>query len=147
MRRYTITTRNFRITERHIRRNNFSATCAIEFAAPVSFGNLCPFKLGDRSRDLVHQLGKRIIGSPSLDKNRLLSEPFQLIQDEGLQYKLARQSVRAVGQQHLKTVALRRISHPVQGRTIQPATAGSFAGKFSTTSIPFLAAYARNASN
>src|SRR5213593_3696114 len=84
MRRHTITAWNFHITERDVRRNNLSTTCAVEFATPVSFGNLRALELGHGSCDLVHQLRKRIVGCAALQENRLHAEPFQLIQDESL---------------------------------------------------------------
>jgi hypothetical protein len=61
MRRHTITAGNFHLPERHIRRNYFSATRAVELATPVSFGNLGPLEFGDGSGDLVHQLRQRIV--------------------------------------------------------------------------------------
>jgi len=130
MSRDTITTGNLHVTVGHIRRKNLSATRAVELAAPISFRNLGPLELGDGSRDLMHQLRKRIVRRSTLKKNRLHSEPFQLIQDQGLQHKLACQSIRAVGQQHFKTATFRQIPHPVQGGTIQPRAAVAFVGEF-----------------
>jgi hypothetical protein len=78
----------------------------------------------------VHQFRQRIVGRPALQENDLHAEPFQFIQDQGLQHKLARQPIGAVGQQHLEPATLRQIPHPVQRRPIQPRPAVPVVGKF-----------------
>src|SRR5215469_8066562 len=90
MRRHTVTTGNAHITERGSPVNHLTAPSSVELAAPSSFDDLRPLELSYGSGDLVHELRERIVGRTALQENRLHSESFHLLQNEGLQHKLPR---------------------------------------------------------
>src|SRR5215469_3506081 len=90
MRRHTVTTGNAHITERGSPVNHLTAPSSVELAAPSSFDDLRPLELSYGSSDLVHELRERIVGRTALQENRLHSESFHLLQNEGLQHKLPR---------------------------------------------------------
>src|SRR5260370_20866800 len=121
--RHTGTTWNAHITERGSPGNNITTPSSVELAATMPFDNLRPLKLSYGSGDLVHELRERIVGRTALQENRLHSESFHLLQDEGLQHKLPRQSIGTVSQQHLESSALPQVTHPIHPRTIQPRPA------------------------
>ncbi len=123
--RHTVTTWNAHITERGSPGNHLTTPSSVELAAPIPFDNLRPLELSYGSGNLVHELRERIVGRTALQENRLHSESFHLLQNEGLQNKLSRQSIGTVGQQHFESSALRQVTHPIQRGTIQlrPAVA------------------------
>src|SRR5215467_3122133 len=127
--RHTVTTWNAQITKRGSPVDHFTTPSSVELAAPIPFDNLRPFELSYGSGDLVRKLRERIVGRTALQENCLHSESFHLLQNEGLQHKLPRQSIGTMGQQHVESSALRQVAHPIQGGTIQPGPAVALIGE------------------
>src|SRR5215831_12257881 len=79
-----------------------------------------------------------VVHRPTLQKDGLHAEPFQLLENEGLQHELPCQSIRTVGQQHFESSTLRQVAHAVQSRAIQSRPAVALIGELLDDVHPML---------